>query len=210
MRQHHRSAGDGASAPTHRPRAGAPNCGWTLANVARASVDGALALAAAQMVDMRLTGRPGSETPLATFEAVSRRRVRSPAARSAVGYAVQSSLAPVGAIAAVLAGKQTTRRYVAAALTPLAVVGTVGPAVGASAWPWRWTRSDWTRELALKSVLALAIVAALRSGDGKPPDDHTLFGGVARVPGAAYDVDQQTPPSSAHRVDPDKANGSVA
>jgi hypothetical protein len=161
MVQHALLARNGQFARTNEAQAGAPAGAWSFTKLAQASVDGALALAAAQMVDMRLTGRPGSETPLATFEAVSRRRVRSPAARSAVGYAVQSSLAPVGAIAAVLAGKQTTRRYVAAALTPLAVVGTVGPAVGASAWPWRWTRSDWTRELTLKSAMAIAVVAAL-------------------------------------------------
>ncbi len=185
MRQHPRSAGDGPSKPTHPPQAGAPTSEWTLTKLARASVEGALALAAAQTVDMRLTGRPSSDTPLRTFEAVSRRRVRSPAARAAVGYAVQSSLAPAGAVAAVLAGEPVTRRFVAAALTPLAVVGTVGPALGASAWPWCWTRSDWTREFALKSVLALAIVAALPPGDGKQADDHSLFGGGARVPGAA-------------------------
>ena len=185
MRQHPLSAGDRGSARTHRSEARAPTSAWSLMKLARASVDGALALAAAQMVDMRLTGRPVSDTPLRTFEAVSRRRVRSPKARAAVGYAVQSSLAPAGAVAAVLAGEPVTRRLGAAVLTPLAVVGFVGPALGASAWPWYWTRRDWTRELALKSVLALAIVAGLRAGDGTPPEGYPLFGGGVRVPGAA-------------------------
>src|SRR5580698_5574140 len=125
MRQDALSDGDGPSARTHQAEAGAPSRAWSLTKLARASAAGALALAAAQMVDMRLTGRPGSGTPLRTFEAVSRRPVRTPAGRSAVGYAVQSSLAPAGAIAAILAGEQVTRRFVAAALTPLAVVGIV-------------------------------------------------------------------------------------
>ena len=165
-----------------------------VADEARSGVlDGALALAAGQIVDMRFTGRPVSDTPLRTFEAVSRRRVRSPAARAAVGYAVQSSLAPAGAVAAVLAGEQVTRRFGAAALTPLAVVGIVGPALGASAWPWCWTRSDWTREFALKSVLALAIVAALPSGDGQPVDATRQSDPGIVPPGSRRWCTRQTP-----------------
>ena len=152
MRQHPRSAGDGPSAPTRQPQAGAPTSEWTLTKLARRPSRVPSHSLRRRRVDMRLTGRPGSDTPLRTFEAVRRRRLRSPGARAAVGYAVQSSLAPAGAIATAMAGEQVTRRFVAAALTPLAVVGTVGPALGASARPWCRTRSDWTREFALKSV----------------------------------------------------------
>ena len=80
-------------------------------------------------------------------------------ARAAVGYAVQSS-APISGQARA-AGERVTRRFDAAALAPLAFVGIVNPALGISAWPWRWTRSDWTRELTLKSVMAVAVVAPL-------------------------------------------------
>lgn len=154
-------AGDRPSRHTHQSRARVSTRTWSLTKLPRASVGGALALATAQMVDMRVTGRQGSDTPIRGFEALTRRRVRATVARAAVGYAVQSSLAPLAAVAAVLAGQRVTRRFGAAALAPLAFVGIVNPALGISAWPWRWTRSDWTRELTLKSVMAVAVVAAL-------------------------------------------------
>jgi hypothetical protein len=134
---------------------------WSLTKLARASAAGAVAFAAAQMVDIRITGRPTSDTPVRAVEALSRRRVRSAVARAAVGYTVQSSLAPVAAVAATLAGQRVTRRFAAAVLAPIVVVGTLNPVLGVSAWPWRWTRSDWTRELTLKSVLAVAVLVAL-------------------------------------------------
>lgn len=68
---------------------------------------------------------------------------------------------PSGGGRGVLAGQRATRRFGAAALGPLAFVGIVGPALGASAWPWRWTSRDWKRELLLKSAMAIAIIAAL-------------------------------------------------
>jgi hypothetical protein len=68
----------------------------------------------------------------------------------------------LGAVAAVSAGERMTRRFGAAALPPLLVAGIVSPALGASAWPWRWTRIDWMREFALKSTFAIAVTAALR------------------------------------------------
>ena len=153
--------GDGPSAQTHQSHVAVSTSSWSLSKLARASAGGALALAAAQIVDMRVTGRSGSDTPVRGFEILSRHRVRGTAARTAVGYAVQSSLAPLGAVAAARAGPRVTRRFGAAALAPLLFVGVVNPAFGASAWPWRWTRSDWTRELTLKSVMAIAIIAAL-------------------------------------------------
>ena len=155
------AAGDGQSAGTLPSQAAVSTSTWSLTKLARASAGGALALAAAQMVDIRVTGRQASDTPVRAFEGLTRHRVRSPAGRAAVGYAVQSSLAPLGAGAALLAGHQLTRRLGAATLAPLLFVGIVNPALGISTWPWRWTRSDWTRELTLKSVMAIAIVAPL-------------------------------------------------
>jgi hypothetical protein len=154
--------GDWPSTCTHRSQATISDRSWSLLKLARASACGALALAAAQDVDMRVTGRPGSDTPVRGFEILSRRCVRGTVARTAVGYAVQSSLAPLAAVAAGLAGQRVTRRFAAAMLSPLIVTVIVNPTFGASAWPWHWARSDWTRELTLKSVLAIAIVAALR------------------------------------------------
>jgi hypothetical protein len=113
------------------------------------------------MIDMLVSGRQGSDSPVRVFETVSRHRVQSAAARVAVGYAVQSTLAPVGAVAAVLAGQRVTRQLGAATIAPLVVSGILNPAFGSAAWPWHWTPTDWTRELTLKSALAMAIVIAL-------------------------------------------------
>ena len=159
MPQRDLPAVDGPSARTRR--AGVSASTRSLTKLARASAGGALALAAAQMVDMQLTGRQGSDTPVRAFEALTRHRVRNDAEGAAVGYSVQSCLAPLGAVAALRAGERVTRRFGAAFFAPLVFVGIVGPALGASAWPWHWTRNDWTRELTLKSVLAIAIIAAL-------------------------------------------------
>jgi hypothetical protein len=153
---------DRQSAPAQPSLAGIPKGGRSPTKLARASAFGPLALGAAQILDMRVTGRRASDTPVRAFEAVSHHQVRGGAARATVGYAVQSTLGPLGAVAAVSAGERMTRRLGAAALPPLLVAGIVSPALGASAWPWRWTRIDWTRELALKSAFAIAVVAALR------------------------------------------------
>jgi hypothetical protein len=160
MPQHESPTADGPSARSHQAAAAVSTSTRSLTKFARASAGGALALAAAQMVDMRVTGRQGSDTVRA-FEALTRHSVRSGAERAAVGYSVQSSLAPLGAVAALLAGERVTRRFGAALVAPLVFVGILGPALGASAWPWHWTRNDWTRELTLKSVLAIAIITGL-------------------------------------------------
>jgi hypothetical protein len=161
MTQYALPTSDGLSASGHRSSAAVLMSAGSHPKLARASVVGALALAAAQMVDMRVTGRPGSDTPVRAVEILTRHRVQNAAARAAVGYAVQSSLAPVAAVAAHLAGQRLTRRFAAATLAPLIVVGIVNPALGTSTWPWHWTRNDWTRELALKSALAIATIGAL-------------------------------------------------
>ncbi len=161
MPQYALRAGDEPPARISESQAAVANSSLSLAKLARASAGGALALAAAQMVDMRVTGRPGSDTPVRGFEILTRRRVRGTATRTAVGYAVQSTLAPLAAVAAALDNQRMTRRFAAAAVAPLIVTVIVNPTLGASAWPWHWTRSDWMHELTLKSVLAVAVVAAL-------------------------------------------------
>jgi len=130
-------------------------------NVARASASGAITFAAAQLIDMRLTGRPSSDTPVRAVEKLIGHPVRGPLLRDVLAYGVQSSLAPSAAAAASLAGGRRTRRLGAAFLTPLAFVALVNPALGVSTWPWQWTAADWVRELTLKSALAIAVTAAL-------------------------------------------------
>jgi hypothetical protein len=132
-----------------------------MTNVARASASGAITFAAAQLIDMRLTGRPSSDTPIRAVEMLIRRPVKGPLLRSVLAYGVQSSLAPSAAVAASLAGGRPKRRLEAAFLAPFAFVALVNPALGVSTWPWRWTARDWARELTLKSVLAIAVTAAL-------------------------------------------------
>jgi hypothetical protein len=129
--------------------------------ITRASACGAIAFAAAQEADIRITGRHASDTPVRAFEILTGRLVTSRTARTVVGYAVQSSLAPTAAVAATLAGQRVAARFTAATLAPLSVVGIVNPLLGSGRWPWRWTREDWTRELTLKSVLATAVLVTL-------------------------------------------------
>jgi hypothetical protein len=134
---------------------------WPMTNVARASASGAITFAAAQLIDMRLTGRPSSDTPVRAVEKLIGHPVQGPLLRNVLAYGVQSSLAPSAAVAASLAGGRSTRRLVAAFLAPFAFVALVNPALGVSTWPWRWTAADWVRELTLKSALAIAVTAAL-------------------------------------------------
>jgi hypothetical protein len=129
--------------------------------VARAAASGAIALAAAQIIDMRITGRPPTDTPVLGAELLIGRPIQDPRRRTVVGYAVQSSLGAASAAAAALAGGAPTRRLLAAILAPLAVSAIINPAFGVSTWPWHWTRSDWQRELVNKGTLAVAVVIAL-------------------------------------------------
>ena len=132
-----------------------------MTNVARASASGAITFAAAQLIDMRLTGRPSSDTPVRAVEKLIGHPVQGVVLRNVLAYGVQSSLAPGAAVAASLAGSRPERRLGVAFLAPFAFVALVNPALGASTWPWRWTAGDWVRELTLKSVLAIAVTAAL-------------------------------------------------
>jgi hypothetical protein len=130
-------------------------------NVARASASGAVTFAAAQLIDMRFTSRPSSDTPVRAVEKLIGHPVQGPLLRNVLAYGVQSWLAPSAALAASHAGGRSTRRLGAAFLAPFTFVALVNPALGISTWPWRWTAGDWMRELALKSALAVAVTAAL-------------------------------------------------
>src|SRR5271167_2857857 len=132
-----------------------------MTNVSRASASGAITLAAAQLLDMRLTGRPSTDTPVRAVERLIGRPIQGHLLRPVVAYGVQSTLAPSAAVAALRAGGGPTRRVGAAFLVPFTFVALVNPALGASTWPWRWTAGEWVRELTLKSALAIAVTAAL-------------------------------------------------
>jgi hypothetical protein len=132
-----------------------------MTNVARASATGAITFATAQLLDMRLTGRPSSDTPVRAIEKLIRRPVEGLLLRNVLGYGVQSSLAPSAAVVASLAGRSSTRRLGGAFFAPLAFVALINPALGVSTWPWRWTAGDWVRELTLKGALAVAVTATL-------------------------------------------------
>jgi hypothetical protein len=132
-----------------------------MTHLARASASGAIGFAAAQLIDMRLTGRPSSDTPIRAVERLIGHPVQGSLLRSVLAYGVQSSLAPSAAIAASRAGGRPTRRLAAAFLAPFTFVALVNPALGVSTWPWHWTAGDWVRELTLKSVLASAVTASL-------------------------------------------------
>jgi hypothetical protein len=144
-----------------RPSSGSADPAHGATNVARASASGAITFAVAQLVDMRLTGRPSSDTPVRAVEKLIGHPVRGPLMRKVLGYGVQSSLAPSAAVAASLAGGTPARRLRAAFLVPLAFVALVNPTLGVSTWPWHWTAGDWVRELTLKTTLAIAVTAAL-------------------------------------------------
>jgi hypothetical protein len=104
----------------------------------RASASGAIALAAAQAVDMRLTGRPSSDTPVRAVERLTRHSSQTPLLRSLAGYAVQSTLAP---------GVHIRR-----ARQPFARRLCSAPAMGGG---------DWVREATLTSALAIAVTVSL-------------------------------------------------
>ena len=143
------------------PRDQCPAGASPITHLARASASGAITFAAAQLIDMRLTGRPSSDTPVRAVEKLIRRPVQGLLLRNVLAYGVQSSLAPSAAVAASLAGGKPTRRLVAAFLAPFAFVALVNPALGVSTWPRHWSAGDWVRELTLKSTLAIAVTVAL-------------------------------------------------
>ena len=127
-------------------------------NVVRASAAGSVALAAAQLIDIRVTGRDPSPAPIVAIERLLGRPVPHPA-QTAVSYAAQSSVAAAAALPTNLIGGSFTRRLAIAYLAALSTGLIVDPALGASSWPSRWSASDWARELTLKGTLAIAVAA---------------------------------------------------
>ncbi len=132
-----------------------------MANVLRATVAGAAALAGAQVLDMRLTRRPPSDAPERLIAQIIGRQL--PAwTRTPASYLSQSTIPLTIALAADVAQSQTFSARMKLALGISLGAGTlVDPILGVCDMPWRWSRSDWAREVALKSSLAVATAAAL-------------------------------------------------
>jgi len=130
-------------------------------NVLRATAAGAGTLAGAQVLDMRLTHRPPSDAP----ERLIARIIGRPLpvwARTGASYLSQSTIPLAIALAADVARVQTFSARVKLALGISLGAGTlVDPILGVCDVPWRWSSSDWAREVALKSSLAVATAAAL-------------------------------------------------
>ena len=132
-----------------------------MSNVLKATVAGAAALAGAQVLDMRLTHRPSSDAP----ERLIAQIIKRPPpvwARTGASYLGQSAIPLTIALAADVAQLQTFSSRMRLALAISLGAGTVvDPVLGVCDVPWRWSRSDWAREVALKGSLALATAAAL-------------------------------------------------
>ncbi len=130
-------------------------------NVLRATVAGAAALAGAQVLDMRLSHRPPSDAPERLIAQIIRRPLPG-WARTGASYLSQSTIPLTIALVADLAQLQSfsTRLRWAAAVS-LGAGTVVDPVLGVCDVPWHWSRSDWAREVALKSSLAITTAAAL-------------------------------------------------
>jgi hypothetical protein len=130
-------------------------------NVLRATVAGSAALAGAQVLDMRLTHRPPSDAPERLIAQIIRRPLPG-WARTGSSYLSQSTIPLTIALMAELARLQTFSARLRLAVAVSLGAGTVvDPALGVCDLPWRWSRSDWVREVGLKSSLAIATAAAL-------------------------------------------------
>ena len=130
-------------------------------NVLRATVAGAAVLAGAQVLDMRLTHRPPSDAPERLIGQIIRRPVPG-WARVGASYLSQSTIPLTIALVADLARLQTfSTRLKLAVTVSLGAGAVVDPVLGVCDLPWRWSRSDWVREVALKSALAITTAAAL-------------------------------------------------
>ena len=128
-----------------------------------AAAAGAVTLAAAQIMDMRLTGRPPSDVPARVVERLTGRTLQQGAARTVIVYGAQSSLALLAAAIAVTSGRRGGPAPFGAALTATVLLaGVFDAALGAAPAPWKWTPVDWTRECVLKGAMSAAVVAVAR------------------------------------------------
>jgi hypothetical protein len=132
-----------------------------MSSLTRASGASAVVFAVAQIIDMRLTGRPASKTPVRVVERVMRRPIEGEFARITTGYGAQSSVPVAAAVFASLVDGSRTRRFGAALAGSVGGGVLVDSGLGASDSPWRWSRQDWARELVLKSALAATVAVTL-------------------------------------------------
>ena len=129
----------------------------TQTQTVRAGAAGALALAAAQRIDIAVTKRRPSDAPLELVRNLTGWEPRRGAAQTVVSYAAQSTLPLAAAVilSAVDGGK--ARRFAGAWVIALLGGTVVDGGLGLVAPPWRWSAADWVRELALKGAMASGV-----------------------------------------------------
>src|SRR5262245_14902888 len=125
--------------------------------VVRGGAVGAGALAAAQRMDMRVTKREPSEAPLKLVKTLSGWEPRRAAVRTVVGYTAQSTipLAAAAVMSSVDAGP--AKRFAGAWVVTVVGAAVVDLGFGVVEPPWRWSRAEWVRELALKGAMAAGV-----------------------------------------------------
>ena len=123
-------------------------------DVVRAGAAGALALAAAQRIDMAVTKRQPSGAPVELVRKLTGWEPRREDAQTVVSYAAQSTLPLAAAVILSAFDGGRARRFAGAWVVALLCGTVVDGGLGLVEPPWRWSAVDWVRELALKGAMA--------------------------------------------------------
>ena len=123
-------------------------------DVVRAGAAGALALAAAQRIDIAVTKRQPSDAPVELVRNLTGWELRRGGARTVVGYAAQSTLPFAAAVILSAVDGGPARRFAGAWVVALLGGTVVDGGLGLVEPPSRWSATDWVRELALKGAMA--------------------------------------------------------
>lgn len=123
-------------------------------DVVRAGTAGALALAAAQRIDIAVTKRQPSDAPIELVRNLTGWELRRGAAQTVFGYAAQSTLPFAAAVILSAVDGGPAKRFAGAWVVALLGGTVVDGGLGLVEPPWRWSAADWVRELALKGAMA--------------------------------------------------------
>ena len=126
-------------------------------DVVRGGTAGAVALAAAQLADMRITKRDSSDAPLKLVKTLTGWEPRHAAARNVVSYASQSTIPLVAAAVVSSVDAGPAKRFSVAWVVTLVGAAIVDVGFGVVEPPWRWSGAEWGRELALKGAMAAGV-----------------------------------------------------
>jgi hypothetical protein len=137
-------------------------------DVVRAGAAGALALAAAQRMDIAVTKRQPSDAPVELVRNLTGWEPRRGAARAVVSYAAQSTLPFAAAVILSAVDGGPARRFAGAWVIALFSGTVVDGGLGLVEPPWQWSAADWVREMALKGAMASGV--ALGAGSQSAPD----------------------------------------